>query len=152
MRTRLQNGPLCANGAVINTVSSSPVFVPSAVRSAVATAGAVATITFGRPVLPPDAIAFHAGEITPRSRTVPGCGSGRCPDARCGRPPSTDLSPPTTTDGSISSTSATSSAAASRSLSGTGTAPAFQTPTSTDTNSKPLGRTRQTKSPARTPR
>ncbi len=89
-------------------------------------AGSPDTISFGRPVEPPDVGAFHAGEMTSGNGSVDVPSGGRYPMGRLSTPSITPGSSPTTTFGEASSTIAANSRMGRRDDTGCGTAPNFQ--------------------------
>ena len=84
-----------------------------------------ASISLGRPVLPPEAIAFHAGETASGSGASDSPGSGVKPLGTLGDLPRGSARPTTSADGRNSRNSS-NSASGSRDDSGCGTAPSFQ--------------------------
>src|SRR5271154_5136315 len=103
-------------------------------------AGSPDTMSFGRPVDPPDVGAFHAGETASGSGPSDRSGSGRYPMGSVRRPPADSCGTPITTEGSASSRIASSSRAGSLAETGWGTAPIFQQAANATNQSTELGR------------
>ena len=99
-----------------------------------------ASISLGRPVLPPEAIAFHAGETASGSGASDSPGSGVKPLGTLGDVPRGSARPTTSARGR-SSRSPSNSASGSRDDSGCGTAPSFQHAMVACRNSIELGST-----------
>jgi hypothetical protein len=112
----------------------------------------VATISLGRPVLPPEVGAFHEPGTTEGSGSSASAASGSNPAGAAGRPGTSDGSTPTTSAGSASSRIARRSAAGSRAEMGWGVAPSFQAAMVASKNAMPLGSAIVTKLSGRTPR
>ena len=112
-------------------------------------AGAVAAISFGRPVLPPLVTIFHSGD-TPGVNEPAGSCEGT--DSMVGRAPASACGIPTTRDGFARSTMAERSRGGSRSEIGCGTAPTAQAADMLSTSPMELGRPMVTVEPAATPR
>src|SRR5918997_1969583 len=110
------------------------------------------TISFGRPVEPPDVGAFQAGDTASGSGLVSVPAGGRCPSGSQVRPPTTSAAPPMTTAGSASSTMASISRGGSLALTGWGTAPSFQAAAMATYQSVEFGSAMVTMSPSPTPR
>ena len=115
-------------------------------------AGCVATMSFGRPVLPPEVGALNAAAITAGSGSADSDGSGSKPAGTAARPGASDGSTPTTSEELASSTMALRSTAGSRDEIGCGVAPSFQTATVASKNSMPFGSPMVTKESRVTPR
>src|SRR5579863_3497873 len=92
----------------------------AAAADASTAAGAVVTISLGRPVLPPLATAFSSGDMLGVKRPA---GSSAGTDSSAGQPPASGSGTPTTSDGRATSRRAARSAAGSRLEMGCGTAP-----------------------------
>ena len=122
------NGPLWYSGPVTRWTPSrgmrSSAANPSSGSHA---AGCVATISFGRPVLPPDVGALNEAAITGGNGSDEIDASGAKPAGIVARPGASPGSTPTTSDGFARSMIARRSAAGSRDEIGWGVAPAFQT-------------------------
>ncbi len=114
------------------------------------------SISLGRPVLPPDLIAFHTGEIASGSAASDNAGSGTKPAGTLGtarvdagdprrpaspRRRSPGCSRPTSRAGGRNSSRPCNSASGSRADSGWGTAPSFQHATAAWIHSTELGST-----------
>src|SRR5215472_7268078 len=102
-------------------------------------AGWVATISFGRPVLPPEVGALKDAAAAGGSGPDASDASGSKLAGTVFRPGASDGSTPTTSDGFASSMIALRSAVGSRDEIGCGVAPAFQVATTASKNSMPLG-------------
>src|SRR5438445_13033651 len=87
----------------------------------------VATISFGRPVLPPDVGALNDAAVTGGNGSAGSAASGSKPAGTVARPGVSDGSTPTTSDGFASSMIARRSAAGSREEVGWGVAPGLHT-------------------------
>ena len=92
-------------------------------------AACLATMSLGRPVLPPDVGALNDAPITGGSGSEEVDGSGSNPAGTVGRPGTSVGSTPTTRDGFASSMIALRSAAGRREEMGCGVAPSFQAAT-----------------------
>ena len=103
------------------------------------TAGLPDTISFGRPVLPPDVGAFSDAAMRGSSGPLDRLGSGSKPSGTDGLPPASSRSTPTSRDGSASSMIAWRSTGGSRCEIGCGVAPTFQVAIVASTNSIPFG-------------
>src|SRR5215469_3165374 len=112
-------------------------------------AGAVVTISLGRPVLPPLATAFSSGDMLGVKRRT---GSSAGTDSSTGQSPASASGTPTTSDGRATSRRATRSAAGSRLEMGCGTAPTAHAANMLTTKSVELGRPIETLEPLVTPR
>ena len=114
-------------------------------------AGVPATMSFGRPVLPPEVGAFHAVAIRSGSASHDSAGSGSKRGGTVDRPATEDSGTPTTSAASASSTMASRSAAGSRHEIGWGVAPSFQTAITASRNSAVFGSPMVTKRSGVTP-
>ena len=110
--------------------------------------GPPATMSLGRPVLPPDVGAFHAAATFTGSGASDSSGSGVKPAGIQVRP---GASRPTTRLGSASSTIASSSSRGSLAETGAGVAPSFQAAIAASNHSIPFGRPMVTKESCVTP-
>ena len=99
-----------------------------------------ASISLGRPVLPPEAIAFHTGETASGSGASDSPGSGVKPLGTLGDLPRGSALPTTSARGR-NSRSPSNSASGSRADNGCGTAPSFQHAMVACRNSIELGST-----------
>ena len=97
-----------------------------------------ASISLGRPVLPPEAIAFHTGDTASGSAASDSVGSGVKPAGTLGVTPR-GSSRPTSSARGRSSSSPANSASGSRADSGCGTAPSFQQATAAWIHSMEFG-------------
>ena len=115
------------------------------------TAACVATMSFGRPVLPPEVGAFHEDAIAGGSASSERPGSGSKPAGRLARPPASASSTPTTRLGSASAMIASRSARGSLAETGCGVAPTFHAAITASKNAMPFGSPIVTKESGRTP-
>jgi len=102
-----------------------------------------ASMSFGRPVLPPEAIDFHTGDTDSGSGSADNPGSGSKSAAILGDTPLGSVRP-TISAGGRNASSALSSASGSRADSGCGTAPSFHVASTACTHSIELGSSRVT--------
>src|SRR5216110_2500623 len=107
------NGPLWYRGPGISAVLVSS-RRQKAISSQFTNPGRPDTISFGRPVLPPDVGAFHAGETRSGSGPSSSASSTSVSALTHARPATSPGSARTTSAGSASATIASSSAAGSR--------------------------------------
>ena len=96
------------------------------------------SMSLGRPVLPPDPIAFHTGETASGNAASDNAGSGVKPAGTLGI---RGLSRPTSKAGGRKSSRPCNSASGNRADSGCGTAPSFQHATAAWIHSIELGST-----------
>ena len=161
------NGALCVIGPVTSSDRSGCTrsSVPSA-PTASASAGLVATMSFGRPVEPPLVTTFHSGDRTAgasnRAAVASPAAAATSAADSTGRPPASTSAPPsasrsaasaaTTSAGSASARIAARSAAGSREEIGWGVAPSSHAASAAWTNSIPFGSASVTHEPGPTPR
>ena len=129
------------SGPVIRTVSSSD--IPSSRANGStdsSSAGWVETMSFGRPVLPPDVGAFNEAAAASPSGASDSPGWGSKPAGIAVRPAASSGSTPTTRLGSASSMIACRSRAGSREDTGWGVAPHFHVAMAASRNSTVFGR------------
>ena len=112
----------------------------------------MATISLGRPVLPPEVRAFHEPGTTGGSASSASVTSGSNPAGTAGRPGTSAGSTPTTSAGSASSRIVRRSEAGSRAEMGWGVAPSFQAAMVASKNAMLFGSAIVTKLSGRTPR
>ena len=135
-----RNGALWYSGPVITTAPSSVMPSRRANGSAVVrSAGCSATISLGRPVLPPEVLTFQADAAPWSTKSSDSDGSGSNPAGSDGWPIPLAAAAPTTRLGAASSRIASRSRAGSCAESGNGVAPAFHTAIVAARNSIELG-------------
>ena len=145
-----ENGPLWASGPVIRTQPSGRTQISAPAGPTFSnTAGWLAAISFGRPVLPPLVISFQSG-ATPGVNSPEGSSAGT--SSRTGREPLSADGTPTTRAGPARSMMAARSSAGSRWEMGFGTAPTAQAANMLSTNPIEFGSPIVTVEPSVTPR
>ena len=125
--------------------------MPSAVVSGSSTAIAWSTMTLGRPVLPPLAIALTCFEIRSGNGADESAGSYKACSSTTAAPAARAAAPPTITFGSSSARMACSSSGGSRCDTGAGVAPSAQQANATSSIAGLFGSAIATKSPSVTP-